>query len=346
MKKNENIIIFKNDRIGDLIPSVAAIDLIIGNNQDKKVIIFLSNINYKMKFLFEKKNVEIIKIEYKPSLINRITILKFFLINKISKVYILRPKNFFFLLPFFFFYKKIQFFGLCINANNNYRRPNNFLRKYLSHYVINDRETKKIRPSRKELQLDLVDINWKKKLVEKKFDPELSNKFIKILPNEYCLIHYKKNVFEKLSWGRVGLLQIITYLNKYYSKIVLINDIEGGSDNKFFKEKYDWFDFKTKNSSINNHNVIYLENIDGQDLFNVIKKAKKTIACHGTITLLGNLVHTPILDLFYCEINSNRDFYQYKNSFHEHVPKNNYDFIIPNKDIDKTLRKMKFSLIK
>ena len=44
--------------------------------------------------------------------------------------------------------------------------------------------------------------------------------------------------------------------------------------------------------------------------------------------------------------NSYEDFYQYKNSFHERVPKNNYDFIIPNKDIDKTLRKMKFSLIK
>jgi len=112
------------------------------------------------------------------------------------------------------------------------------------------------------------------------------------------------------------------------------------------KEIYDWFDFKTSNSSINNHKVIYLENIDGLDLFNVIKKAKKTIACHGTITLLGNLVNTPILDLFNCEINSNKDFYQYKNSFHEHVPKNNYDFIIPNKNIDKSLRKMKFSLIK
>ena len=346
MKKNENIIIFKNDRIGDLIPSVPAINLLINNNQDKKIIIYLSNINYKMKFLFEKKNVEVIKVKYSLSIMNRISILLFFMMNKISKVYIMRPKNFFFLLPFFFFYKKIQFFALCVNSNNNYRRPKNFFRKYLSNYVINDRETKKIRPSRKELQLNLVDRDWKKKLVEKEYDLEISDQLKKILPIEYCLIHYKKNVFEKLSWGRDGLLQIITHLNKYYSKIILINDIEGGSDNEFFKGIYDWFDFKTRNSSINNHNVIYLENIDGLDLFNVIKKAKKTIACHGTITLLGNLVNTPILDLFNCEINSNKDFYQYKNSFHEHVPKNNYDFIIPNKDIDKTLRKMKFSLIK
>ena len=104
MKKNENIIIFKNDRIGDLIPSVAAINLIINNNQDKKIIIYLSNINYKMKFLFEKKNVEVIEVKYSLSIINRISILLFFLMNKISKVYIMRPKNFFFFLPFFFFF--------------------------------------------------------------------------------------------------------------------------------------------------------------------------------------------------------------------------------------------------
>ena len=110
MIKNENIIIFKNDRIGDLIPSVAAINLIINNNQDKKIIIYLSNINYKMKFLFEKKNVEVIILKYNFSIINRISILLFFfLMNKISKVYILRPKNFF-LLPFFFFYKENTIF--------------------------------------------------------------------------------------------------------------------------------------------------------------------------------------------------------------------------------------------
>ena len=102
MKKNENIIILKNDRIGDLIPSVAAINLIINKNQDKKIIIYLSNINYKMKFLFEKKNVEVIEVKYSLSIINRISILLFFLMNKISKVYIMRPKNFFFYYLSFF----------------------------------------------------------------------------------------------------------------------------------------------------------------------------------------------------------------------------------------------------
>ena len=47
-----------------------------------------------MEFLFNEKNVEVILINYKLPLKNRIDILYFFLKTKISKVYILRPKNF------------------------------------------------------------------------------------------------------------------------------------------------------------------------------------------------------------------------------------------------------------
>ena len=102
MKKNENIIIFKNDRIGDLIPSVAAINLIINNNQDKKIIIYLSNINYKMKFLFEKKNVEVIKVKYSLSIINRISIFLFFFNEQNIKSLYYETKKFFFFITFLF----------------------------------------------------------------------------------------------------------------------------------------------------------------------------------------------------------------------------------------------------
>ena len=47
------------------------------------------------------------------------------------------------------------------------------------------------------------------------------------------------------------------------------------------------------------------------------------------------------LDLFHCEINTNEDYYRYKNAFHEWKPKHsNYKFTIPNKKIDKTIRKI------
>ena len=80
----------------------------------------------------------------------------------------------------------------------------------------------------------------------------------------------------------------------------------------------------------NNSKILYLENIDGLDMFNTIRLSKKTIACHGTITLLGNLIKVPSLDLFHCKIKNKDDYHRYKNSFHEHVPNDqSYNFIVP-----------------
>ena len=80
-------------------------------------------------------------------------------------------------------------------------------------------------------------------------------------------------------------------------------------------------------------------------MFNVIKLSKKTIAVHGTITLLGNLLGVPILDIFYCNIKNSDDFYRYKNAFHEWKPNDiNYNFIVPSKNLNKTINKMLFSL--
>ena len=268
------IIIFKNDRIGDLIPSVPAINLIINKNRDKKIVIYLSEISYKMKFLFDKKNVEVISVKYKLSLKNRICIFYFFFRTKISQVYILRPKNFFFLLPLLFFFKKIKFYGLCLDGTNNYKRPNNFLRKFLTKFVINDRGTLKKRISREMLQLNLVN-NDLKIFPEENYNFNLSSILKKILPSNYCLIHYKKIIFEDLGWGRDGLNKIINEILKYYQNVVLINDIEPSNDNIFFKKEYNWYDFKKEKYEKNNSKILYLENIDGLDLFNAIKFSKK-----------------------------------------------------------------------
>ena len=341
------IVIFKNDRIGDLMPSVPAINLIIQNNKDKKIIIYLSETNYKMEFLFNEKNVEVILINYKLPLKNRIDILYFFLKTKISKVYILRPKNFFFLLPLIFYFKKIKFYGLCLNGTNNYKRPNDFLRNFLTKFVVNDRGTLKKRISREKLQLNLVSEKSENNYVVKDYNFKLSNSLKEILPNNYSVIHYKKQIFEELEWGTEGLDKIMNEMLKYYSNVVLINDIEPSNDNMIFKKKYNWYDFKESKPGNNNSKILYLSNIDGINMFNAIRLSEKTIACHGTITLLGYLIKVPILDIFYCKIKNKNDYHRYKNSFHEHKPNNkSYDFIIPSKNLNKTIQKMKFSLKK
>ena len=55
MEFNKKIIIFKNDRLGDLLHSVPAIINVIEQNPDKKIIIFLSKISKNFYFLFKKK---------------------------------------------------------------------------------------------------------------------------------------------------------------------------------------------------------------------------------------------------------------------------------------------------
>ena len=61
------------------------------------------------------------------------------------------------------------------------------------------------------------------------------------------------------------------------------------------------------------------------------------------LTLSGQIRH----DLFHCEIRSLEDFRRYKNAMYEFKPNyKNYDFIVPSRNISKTLKKMQFSLKK
>ena len=45
MKSNNRIIIFKNDRLGDLLHSIPAINNVIDQNPDKEITIFFSKIS-------------------------------------------------------------------------------------------------------------------------------------------------------------------------------------------------------------------------------------------------------------------------------------------------------------
>ena len=110
------IVIFKNDRVGDLVPSLPAINNIILQNSDKEIIVYLSEMNVNFYFLLKKKNTQLKVVNFDLNFIEKIKIFFNLIKNKIDKVYILSPKNFYFFLPLFFF--KIKFFGLCFNGVN------------------------------------------------------------------------------------------------------------------------------------------------------------------------------------------------------------------------------------
>ena len=126
MDFSNKIIIFKNDAVGDLVQSLDAINNIINYNKTNKIILYLSERSKGFSFFFRFKNVEIKILNYDLTFLEKFKILINLSFDKIKSIYILTPKNFYFFLPFLF--RKIRFYGLCLNSHNDYKRPSIFLR--------------------------------------------------------------------------------------------------------------------------------------------------------------------------------------------------------------------------
>ena len=57
------VIIFKNDRTGDLFTSIPTINLIFNKHINNDIELFLSKINYKFSFLFKPKRIKVINLD-------------------------------------------------------------------------------------------------------------------------------------------------------------------------------------------------------------------------------------------------------------------------------------------
>ena len=108
--KMKNIIIFKNDRLGDLFHSLNGINNILNEHKNDNIEIYLSNYSRNFSFLFNKSNIKINYLNYRLSLVEKFKIFNLFLKSSIDKVFILSPKNFFFI--YLIFSKKPDFTAL------------------------------------------------------------------------------------------------------------------------------------------------------------------------------------------------------------------------------------------
>ena len=344
MTEKQYVIVLKNDATGDLTHSLLAINNIIKNNKDQKIIIYLSERSEKFAFLINNNNVKFKKFNYNLTFVEKIKLFLFIFNNKVSKIYILTPKNFYFLLAPIF--KKIKFYGLCINGPKNYKRPIEFLRKYLFKYVVNNRAAVFKRDSIIQIQSELTkDIDQLNHEFRFSTNIKTSNLLKKYLPEDYIYFHVKKVTIDKLEWGINDLSYLFNKLLIHYKYVIFTKDIEKDSSSELFKLKFNVLDFSSKEFIKKNNNIIFFDNIEGEDLFNTIKHSSKILAFHGMMTNLGSLEKKSITDLWYCNINNWDDYRNYRNAFYEFKPVySGYDFIIPKKDIKKTLKKIKFSL--
>ena len=128
--KNNQIIIFKNDAVGDLTHSLPAINNIISNHKNHQIIIYLSERSKNFHFLIKGKNVLFRSLNYNLNFFEKLKLISILFKNNIDKIFILSPKKFYFFLPFFF--RSTKFYAICINNLDDYKRPSEFLRKFLT----------------------------------------------------------------------------------------------------------------------------------------------------------------------------------------------------------------------
>jgi hypothetical protein len=338
------IVIYKNDAVGDLAHSLVAIKNIINSYPKHKIVIYLSERSINFSFLITGNNVTFKTTNYDLSIIDKYKIFKDLVISKVDKIFILSPKSFYYFLPLIF--RKIEFYAICINGLNNYKRPSLFFRKFLTKYTINDRSARYKRDSSSYIQLKLTDIVTKDE--EHRYFYENNNEFLSsYLKKNYAYFHIKQQIIAKLNWSDADLTLFFKHILKFHENIFITRDIENTIIKKTYNFSHNIIDLKKRNLINQNSNLFLFDNIEGKDLFNLINNSKRVISFHGMMTNLGSLNKKKVLDLFYCNIKDKSDYQNYRNSFYEFKPVyNDYDFIIPSKDINKTIRKMNYSFIK
>ncbi len=326
----EKVIVLKNDAVGDLTQSLKAINNIINSHQNKIIEIYLSERSEKFNFLISNNNVIFKKLNYNLSIVEKLKLIYHLIKNNIRYIYILTPKNFYFYLPLLF--RKIKFFGLCIDGHDNYKRPSLFLRKYLFKYVINDRGATYKRSHTTKLQYDLTKENVRKMHNDIEIKFKYSDILKENLPTNYAYFHLKKNITDKLNWNTDDLFKLFNFFLDNYENVIFTRDIEVNNKEDFLKE--------ILNKNLNSKIILY-DNIEGEDLYKTIINSSKVIAFHGMMTNLASISKKKVIDMWFCDIKNFNDYKNYRNAFYEFKPKyDGYNFIIPSKQIDKTIKKL------
>ena len=146
-----------------------------------------------------------------------------------------------------------------------------------------------------------------------------------------------------MNWNIDDLFKLFNFLLEKYEYVIFTRDIEISNKEDLIKKKFKIIDFKKKtisNRDLDSKIVLY-DNIEGEDLYKTIINSSKVIAFHGMMTNLASISKKKVVDMWFCDIKNYSDYKNYRNAFYEFKPKyNGYNFIIPSKQIDKTIKKL------
>ncbi|WP_440931134.1 hypothetical protein, partial [Candidatus Pelagibacter sp.] len=92
---------------------------------------------------------------------------------------------------------------------------------------------------------------------------------------------------------------------------------------------------------INKKKIIFLKNIDGYNLFDLINKSSRVICPEGIMTHMAYFLNKDVTALMFFIIKSKKNFIEQVISCKEWFPPNNYKFFVLKKDLSKSI--LKFS---
>ncbi len=335
----DKILILKNDRAGDLFTSLTLISTLISNHKD--ITIYLSELNIGFSFFFKKLKIK--KINFNLTFLNKALIFFDLLINKYNRVYILTPKNYYFFLPLIF--RKTKFYGIVYDSHNK-KRPIRFLRNFLYKYKIIHRN-KINNESYRELQSRLIDNNLTLDFNHNSlFIPKINSQLKKILPNNFLLFQFRYLFFEKLNWKINEFEYLMSQILTKYNYILFSSDIENNTISKFynnyFRENYSIIDTYNYQTIVNpkNANIYFLDNINSENLFYLIKESEINLAKEGIYSHISFFHKKKCHNLFNFRINSKSDFLHQKISYSEWCKNMNFSFSFLNSDIKKASKKI------
>ena len=81
----KNILVIKNDRLGDFVISLPALNLILNKYKNENITFLLSDINFGFSYLLKNNNVDFIKTSYSVNFSERLNIFFYYYLKNMKK---------------------------------------------------------------------------------------------------------------------------------------------------------------------------------------------------------------------------------------------------------------------
>ncbi len=136
--------------------------------------------------------------------------------------------------------------------------------------------------------------------------------------------------------------EFINFLSEKFQNVVFTSELNNDKVNNHFINKYTTYDFKTMKSNDLNieKNIVFLNNLDGESLFYIIKNSTKVISPEGIMTHIGYYCKIKTLALLHFNLRNSADFRSQIISCKEWFPPDNYQYCVLKKNFKDSITKL------